>query len=438
MEKYRIQEKTDIVTFSNKIKLLYKVSEFSFVRRAFQSVVLDKLFLDGYVCCTEGLYPSNKESLVKTLRQNNSVFLCIIEKNASSYEELIERFESLDKNVNSDCLLTYAECQSIVYAVLETERDIPKVVCVNEVLFHYFGKTRFCPRNDFMVSDDIALQEITSLEKFVSVLEELPSNRNNLFRGHSNINYGIQPSLFRSPRLYKNEYMMYQELVIRCPESFVSCHTHLDFLVEMQHYGLPTRLLDFSLNPLVALYFSCENTAGIGEVIAYSVHNKEIVYSKSEKSSILSSLAVLSYENQQSICETAYGDDLEKFYLVQEELLEEVRIERPSFSRKLTQDDACSPIFVKPPYGNKRIAHQNGIFLLWGLDRAYYGKENGEKHSGDNKKYRYTKDNKKVVFYIPSKKKGTILRSLDRIGINKAYIYPEIDDVADYIKNALV
>ncbi len=275
MEKDRIREKPDIITFSNKISQLYKVSNISFVCRAFQRVVFDKLFLDGYVCCTEGLYPSNKESLVKALRQNDSIFYSIIERNASSYEELIDRFEKLDRKVVSDWLLTYAECQSIVYAVLETERDIPKVVCVNEVMYHYFGKTRFSPRNDFIVADDIVLQEIASLEKFISALEELPVNSNNLFRGHSNINYGIQPSLFRDPRLYKNEYMMYQELVIRCPESFTSCQTHLDFLVEMQHYGLPTRLLDFSLNPLVALYFACENTFGIGEIITYSVKNKE-------------------------------------------------------------------------------------------------------------------------------------------------------------------
>lgn len=438
MEKDRIQEKPGIITLGNKINQLYKVAHISFVRRAFQSVIFDKLFLDGYVCCTEGLYPSNKEPLAKHLRQNNSVFYSIIERNASSYEELTARFEKLDKQVLSDWELTYAECQSIVYAVLETERDIPKAVCVNEVMCHYFGKTRFTPRNDFIIADDIALQEINSLEKFISALEELPDNRNNLFRGHSNINYGIQPSLFRDSKFFKNEYMMYQELVIRCPESFISCQTHLDFLVEMQHYGLPTRLLDFSLNPLVALYFACENTFGIGEIIAYSVKNKEIVYSKSEKSSILSSLAVLSHEKQRTIYSAAHGKDLKHFSAVQGELLEEIRIERPSFSRKLTLADISSPIFVKPPYGNKRIAHQNGIFLLWGLDSSYYGEESKNTYSGDKGKYRYTKSGKKVIFYVPSKKKTSILKSLDRIGINKAYIYPEIDDVADYIKNSLV
>lgn len=439
MGKMRDHEKPELSMLKEKLSCLYTISDFWFVRCAFQRIVFDKLFFDGYVCCTEGLYPSNKESLTKALRQNDSVFRSIIQnKNAMSFEDLILRFRDLNINASSDRGLTYAECQSIVYAVLETERDVPKVICVNEMLVHYFGKTRFIIQNDFMIAENVDLQEIKSLEKFISILEQLPTKRNNLFRGHSNINYGIQPSLFRDPKLYKNEYMMYQELVIRCPESFVSCQTHIDFLVEMQHYGLPTRLLDFSLNPLVALYFACENAVGIGEVIVYSVDNKEIVYSKSEKTSILSSLAVLPYEKQKAICMAASGNDLEKFYSEQEPLLEEIKIERSAFCRKLNWADVCSPIFVKPPYGNKRIAHQNGIFLLWGLDYSYYGENKEPGYSGDKEKYRYEKGDKKIVFYIPSKMKGPILRSLDRVGINKAYIYPEIDDVADYIKNAIV
>ena len=51
--------------------------------------------------------------------------------------------------------------------------------------------------------------------------------------------------------LHEND--MYNELRMDCANDFTNCRTHLDYLVEMQHYGLPTRLLDVTKNPLGCL-----------------------------------------------------------------------------------------------------------------------------------------------------------------------------------------
>ena len=47
----------------------------------------------------------------------------------------------------------------------------------------------------------------------------------------------------------------------------------------------------------------------------------------------------------------------------------------------------------------------------------------------------YKIDSKKLIFVIPENKKSEILSQLDTMNINKKLVYPEIDDVADYLKN---
>ena len=58
---------------------------------------------------------------------------------------------------------------------------------------------------------------------------------------------------------------MFHDMVAYVPQSFSECKSALDYLVQMQHYELPTRLLDVTTNPLVALYFACESA---GDAIA--------------------------------------------------------------------------------------------------------------------------------------------------------------------------
>lgn len=78
---------------------------------------------------------------------------------------------------------------------------------------------------------------------------------------------------------------------------------------------------------------------------------------------------------------------------------------------------------------DRRIDNQEGAFIVCGLLEETYG---GKKYNTLSN-LRLKLDNKKITICIIDKK-AELLNELESLGINKAKIYPEIDDVADYIK----
>ena len=137
--------------------ILYKIANFWFVRSALQTVVFNKLFYDGYVCCNEGLYPSNKESLQKQLK-GKSEFYPLIEKNPNTLQELYKRCLSMPSQERT---MTRAEQQSVVYVLLQTAKGSESFWLVLLLAF-YFKKTRFHQCGNFIVADDVDLIKVNS------------------------------------------------------------------------------------------------------------------------------------------------------------------------------------------------------------------------------------------------------------------------------------
>lgn len=109
--------------------------------------------------------------------------------------------------------------------------------------------------------------EIDSVNRYLELVGELRKKSaekegfslfNKLFfRGQANVGWDITPSVFRND-LLNIETDLIKAALMRNPADFIKLSSDFDRLTKLQHYGLPTRLLDVTTNPLVALYFACQ------------------------------------------------------------------------------------------------------------------------------------------------------------------------------------
>ena len=95
-----------------------------------------------------------------------------------------------------------------------------------------------------------------------------------VFRGHSNAEHRLIPSIGRTPHTSasceKFEDSLF-DIFRREAKGYLTAlpSTEWEWLSFAQHHGLPTRLLDWTYNPLVALYFSVEANPHLdGQVFA--------------------------------------------------------------------------------------------------------------------------------------------------------------------------
>lgn len=217
------------------------------------------------------------------------------------------------------------------------------------------------------------------------------------FRGQSDYSWGLVPSVQRKDGMGKNyeQYISTNFMIhtMRLNPNAPQQYDRASWLTLMQHYGLPTRLLDWSESPLVALYFALSGdedakTDAAVWVLNPMKLNKKVGYGEY--------VPPISYDSLRGDLEGAFSDHDKDDYELQNRII------------------AC---------------HGVGCDL-----RMYVQQSDFTIHSTTERLDQILKlDESCDYFYkicIPQKIRKKLLVQLDAMGFHESSIYPDMEHIA--------
>ncbi|MBX4268448.1 FRG domain-containing protein [Clostridium estertheticum] len=273
----------------------------------------------------------------------------------------------------------------------------------------------------------VIIHLVNSIKEYINEILKIHTNKETetfFYRGHADIKWKLTPSIYRNHWI-KKEDVLFRETIVRNPNEFRNSNSTFEKLTKMQHYELPTRLLDVSTNPLVALFFACINSENSnGEVFVFKAKNEEIKYYDSDTVSVISNLSKVNSEFNLKLLPTARKQFNEKDEV--KKLVHQIREEKTYFEHSIIPKDLCKTIFVKPKLDNERIIRQSGAFILFGIK--------DDKYSPAELSNTYKVGTKTHKFIIPSNKKLIIINELKLFGISYSSLFPELDKTSIQLK----
>ena len=218
--------------------------------------------------------------------------------------------------------------------------------------------------------------------KVSDLINQIPERGNYFFRGHSSIKYKLTPSIFRL-KPQGNWKFFEHKLIIDFQKEAVSYLRVIptkfqDWISIAQHHGLPTRLLDWTVNPLVALFFAIERLEVKDDAVLWMSNGAGELF--------------ITYEQQDHL---DYLNDFTFYYPNQ-------------YSTRITMQQGCFTIHKLPQQDDQYIP----------IDDENY------KLRSPNAVIDLTK------YVIKQKHKEDLKLELDKIGINYHSIFPDLDGLS--------
>ncbi|PHM16439.1 MAG: hypothetical protein CJD30_11555, partial [Sulfuricurvum sp. PD_MW2] len=217
------------------------------------------------------------------------------------------------------------------------------------------------------------------------------------FRGQAYSNWALRPSIARTNKLLNNENDLFHKILALKPNDFKNDKTDYERLITMQHYGLPTRLLDVTRNPLIALYFACSNL----------------------ERKMQDGLVYIFEENKQNVFLNPDDNQVEELTTIVKADLGMVKIEG--------KEHLNNNHFIRGIAKNKRIDNQSGDFIFVGIDKKDPNEKN---HSKENKNVEKLVSKYLILDYDVKK---LLIDDLEVMNIHAGSVYPELNGMTNYL-----
>jgi hypothetical protein len=276
-----------------------------------------------------------------------------------------------------------------------------------------------------------------------------------IFRGHGSIDCLLAPSVERAAEKKSASWVLLESLMLeefraKAPmhvdaRSLPPTNDRLAWLALMQHYGVPTRLLDFTYSPYVALYFAIRNFVNWhpgepGKMIVYVIGiNARALAEVAQKKSWEAGKKEEDHENRKNKKEPAAPQRISlnpDFFSTDSD---EWQSERQHRQKALS--NALSPHPIRRAYfndqgfvsiaettmHNPRLSSQQGVFLLNGA----------ENHLLRASLFTMMSDCKSEwykCFAVPTNVLPSIERRLFQMNIHELSLFPDIEGLAGFLR----